>query len=101
MADVERRKGDRSGNGCAESRRLWKTAALQKPTAKGSEGELCRSVGAATDGTDGAGLTSQIDVQARGEGLERAHTQESCSEIQARSMPLAYASHILNVPTCE
>jgi hypothetical protein len=39
-------------------------------------------VNAAADGTDGASLTSQIDVQARGEELELAHSQESCSEIQ-------------------
>ena len=40
------------------------------------------SAGSAADGTDGAGLTSQIDVQARGEVLELAHGQESCSEIR-------------------
>ena len=38
--------------------------------------------GSAADGTDGAGLTSQIDVQARGEVLGVAHGQENCSAIE-------------------
>ncbi|GGW51353.1 hypothetical protein GCM10010381_40830 [Streptomyces xantholiticus] len=45
-------------------------------------GEGRPSAHSAADGTDGAGLASQIDVQARGEVLGLAHIHESCSEIR-------------------
>jgi hypothetical protein len=55
-----------------------------RPTVGKSAGEGCSSAGSETDGTDGAGLTSQIDVQSRGEIPGLAHSQETCSENRTR-----------------
>jgi urease accessory protein UreH len=59
-----------------------------------------RSAGSAADGTEGAGLTSRIDVQAR-RGSRTCSRSRELQRNPAKSMWSARASHILNRPTYE
>ena len=74
-------EGDLTGSGC-EQPGVYGNSEARRPDVNGSVGERRPSVGSETDGTEGAGLTSQVDVQARGEVLGLAHSHESRSEFQ-------------------